>query len=187
MKKTLITAAMVAWCGVCAHADDATKMNTNASPAASSPSAGAPGSTDSTDRMIGMAGKFGVGVTIGEPIGASLKYFFNDTMAVDGALGWSTHENTDLYIHSDVLWHNFILIPVSQGQLPLYFGVGRLVRFRNNGDDNQVGIRVPVGLSYLFDNAPVDVFAEIGPALAWRQMFVAKSPAASVSDFGFKH
>jgi hypothetical protein len=33
----------------------------------------------------------------------------------------------------------------------------------------------------------VDVFAEIGPALAWYQMFVAKSPAASVSDFGFKH
>ena len=106
-----------------------------------------------------------MGVTIGEPIGASLKYFFNDTMAVDGALGWSTHEHTDLYMQSDLLWHNFDLIPVSQGQMPVYFGVGGLVRFRNNGEDKPVGIRVPVGLSYLFDNAPVEIFAEIGPAL----------------------
>jgi hypothetical protein len=39
------------------------------------------------------------------------------------------------------------------------------MRFRNDGNENQVGIRVPVGLSYLFDNAPLDVFVEIGPAI----------------------
>jgi hypothetical protein len=115
--------------------------------------------------MSDMAGRFGAGVIIGEPIGASLKYFVNDTMAIDGALGVSLHEHSGLYLHGDVLWHNFDLVPVSQGKLPLYLGVGGLLRLRNSNYDDQFGIRVPVGVSYLFDNAPVDIFAEIGPAL----------------------
>jgi hypothetical protein len=115
--------------------------------------------------MDDMTGKLGIGITLGEPIGASAKYFFNDTLAIDGAAGWSGREDTEFYAHSDVLWHNYHLLPVSRGRLPVYFGVGGLVRFRHHDDANQVGIRVPVGLSYLFDNAPVDIFAEIGPAL----------------------
>jgi len=115
--------------------------------------------------MDDMTGRFGVGIVLGEPIGGSAKYFFNDTMAIDGAAGWSDHDHADLYLHSDVLWHNYDLLPVSQGRLPVYLGVGGLARFRSHNEDNQVGIRVPVGMSYLFDNAPLDVFAEIGPAV----------------------
>lgn len=110
-------------------------------------------------------GKLGAGMIIGEPIGGSLKYWFNDTLAIDGAVGWSAHDHTDLYLHSDVLWHNFDLIPVSKGRLPVYFGVGGLFRFRDDSRDNQAGVRVPVGVSYMFDNAPIDVFAEIAPAI----------------------
>jgi hypothetical protein len=115
--------------------------------------------------MDDMTGKFGIGVILGEPIGASAKYFFNDTLAIDGAAGWSDHDNTDLYVHSDVLWHKYDLIPVPSGRLPVYIGVGALVRFRNHNEDNEVGVRVPIGLSYIFENAPVDIFAEIGPAI----------------------
>ena len=68
-------------------------------------------------------------------------------------------------MQSDVLWHKFNLIPVSEGSMPVYFGAGGLLRFRNSGEDDQFGIRLPVGVSYLFDNAPVEIFAEIGPAL----------------------
>jgi hypothetical protein len=39
------------------------------------------------------------------------------------------------------------------------------LRLRNSNYEDQFGIRVPVGVSYLFDNAPVDIFAEVGPAL----------------------
>jgi hypothetical protein len=28
-----------------------------------------------------------------------------------------------------------------------------------------VGVRVPVGLSYIFDDAPVDIFVEIAPTI----------------------
>jgi hypothetical protein len=39
------------------------------------------------------------------------------------------------------------------------------VRFREGNRDNQAGIRAPVGVSYIFDDLPIDIFAEIGPAL----------------------
>jgi len=147
---------LAALCGLSARADEAATstpaLTKNASPAPA-------------DSMESYAGRLGAGITLGEPIGASLKYWFNDTLAIDGAIGWSSHDDTDLYVHSDVLWHNFDLIPVSRGRMPVYFGVGGLVRFRDDNNDNQVGIRVPVGVSYMFDNAPVDIFVEIGPAL----------------------
>jgi hypothetical protein len=54
-------------------------------------------------------------------------------MAVDGALGWSFHRETDVHIHSDVLWHRFDVFDVPEGQLPLYFGVGGRVKFRDCG------------------------------------------------------
>ena len=157
MKKIIFFAAAAGLCGFSLRADEPAMSNTNlnslnryASP------------TYSTDDYVG---KFGAGIILGEPTGASLKYWLNETMAVDGAFGLSSHDNTDLYLQGDVLWHNFDLIPVSQGRLPVYFGVGGLARFRDHNRDNEVGVRVPVGLSYMFENAPVDIFVEIAPAI----------------------
>lgn len=153
MKKIIFSAALAVLCGFSARADAPAMSNTNALASQVNYSA---------DSYVG---KFGVGIILGEPTGASLKYWLNDTMAIDGAFGASSRDDTDFYMHGDVLWHNFDLIPVSQGRLPLYFGVGGLVRFRDNNRDNEVGIRLPVGLSYMFDNAPIDIFAEIAPAI----------------------
>ena len=150
MKKIFYAAVLAALSAPCLRADDTAVINTNSTPAYSTTS---------------LAGKFGVGLIVGEPTGASVKYWLNNRLALDGALGWSLRDDTDLYLHSDLLWHNFDLIPVPQGRLPVYFGVGGLARFRDNHHANQVGIRLPVGLSYMFDNAPVDIFAEVGPAV----------------------
>jgi hypothetical protein len=154
MKKTayatVIVSVAAALSGLKVRADESTAMTTGSTPTVSTTSS---------------AGKLGVGLIVGEPTGFSAKYWLNDTLALDGAVGWSSHDHTDLYLHSDVLWHNFDLIPVSRGSLPVYFGVGGLVRFRDDNRDNDVGVRVPVGVSYLFDNAPIDVFAEIAPAV----------------------
>lgn len=154
MKKIIYLAAVAALCGFSVRADEPAMSNTNLNINASS--------SYSTDNYVG---KFGAGIILGEPTGASLKYWLNDTMAVDGAIGWSSHDDANLYLQGDVLWHNFDLIPVSQGRLPVYFGVGGLARFRDHNRDNEAGVRVPVGLSYMFDTAPVDVFAEIAPAI----------------------
>jgi hypothetical protein len=111
-----------------------------------------------------MQGRFGVGVIFGEPTGVSLKYFITDTIAVDGGVGWAFHHHTDLHLHSDILWHDFDLIPVPEGKLPLYFGVGVRLKVEDHADD-RFGIRVPVGVSYLFERLPIDIFAEIAPVL----------------------
>ena len=137
-----------------ARSDDSTVMVTN--------------SANPADISTSYTGRFGAGVIFGEPTGASLKFWLNDTVAIDGAVGASFNDNDDddasFYMHSDLLWHNFALIPVPRGRLPVYLGGGGLVRFRHH-DDNQVGVRVPVGLSYMFDSAPVDIFAEVAPAI----------------------
>ena len=110
------------------------------------------------------AHRFGAGVLFGEPTGLSLKYFFTDVVAIDGALGWSFESETDFHLHSDILWHMNGLVESPEGQLALYFGAGARVKFREHEDD-RFGIRVPVGVSYMFERVPVDVFAEVAPIL----------------------
>lgn len=104
---------------------------------------------------------FGVGAIIGEPTGLSAKSWLSSHDAVDAGVAWSI-SNGWLHVHADYLRHTFGLIPVEEGQLPLYFGLGAKIGF---GPDISIGARVPVGLAYLFDGTPLDVFIELVPGL----------------------
>ena len=104
---------------------------------------------------------FGAGVIFGEPTGLSLKSWMSSKTAVDAAVTWSALDDF-LYIHADFLIHNFNVIDVSDGQLPLYFGLGAKVGF---GNDVIFGARIPIGLDYMFSGAPIDIFVEIVPGL----------------------
>lgn len=165
MKKILLTSMTVALLG---YSGSAQETNSTTGTVAGSTTNGSPqisassltlSPNDRPDR-----GEFEAGLVLGEPTGASLKYWLNDTVAVDGVLGWSLSDADDWEMHSDVLWHKFELFRVSEGKLPVYIGVGGRVKFRN-GEDNQVGVRVPVGVSYLFKDVPVDIFLEVAPIL----------------------
>lgn len=103
---------------------------------------------------------FGIGVILGEPVGVSGKVWTSEDNAFDGAVAWSFVGTGALYLHSDYLWHQFNLIQVEKGTMPIYYGGGaRLVI----GDDTKFGIRGVAGLAYLFDTAPVEIFLELGP------------------------
>ena len=104
----------------------------------------------------------GVGVIVGEPIGASVKAWLSDRTAVDAAFAYSNWSDDGFQIHSDYLWHNFDWLSAGSGRLPVYYGVGGRIKF---ADDTQFGIRAPIGVSYMIDNVPVDVFGEVGPIL----------------------
>jgi hypothetical protein len=104
----------------------------------------------------------GAGVIIGEPTGFSFKTWVSSHDAVDAGISWSLSYGW-FHIHADYLRHVFDLIPVDKGQLPLYFGIGAKVGF---GGDVFIGARVPVGLDYMFDGVPLDIFLEIVPGLA---------------------
>ena len=119
----------------------------------------------STDRSASdnLENRFGVGLLLGEPTGLSMKYWLNESFAVDGGVGASFFRENGVQLHSDVLWHAFGLFDVPEGRLPLYFGLGGRVKFED-GDD-RFGIRFPIGVSYMFDQRPIDVFLEVAPIL----------------------
>ncbi|HBA84986.1 MAG TPA: hypothetical protein DCZ95_12900 [Verrucomicrobia bacterium] len=116
-------------------------------------------------------GNLGIGVMAGEPTGISIKNWFNDIHAMDAGIGWSFTENDSLHLHTDYLLHNYSILPLRQGgdKMPVYAGVGLRFKAKNthgsgeNEDDHIWGVRVPFGISYLFANSPLDLFAEIAP------------------------
>jgi len=117
---------------------------------------------------------FGIGIIIGEPTGLSIKKWLGNDRAIDAGIAWSFSGNDSLHLHADYLFHRFDVFSLraGNGQLPIYYGLGARVKLKdnnndknNNDNDVRVGIRVPLGISYLFANAPFDIFAEIVPVL----------------------
>jgi len=107
-------------------------------------------------------GNFGLGIILGEPTGVSAKLWITDRTAVDVAAAWSFSNEAAFHLHADYLFHNFDLIAVEKGKLPVHFGIGARAKFE---DDSKFGVRIPVGLTYIFDGAPVDIFFEVVPIL----------------------
>lgn len=105
---------------------------------------------------------FGLGIILGEPTGVSAKLWTSSDNAFDFGAAWSFKGAGHLLLQADYVWHIFRLIPVSSGKLPFYVGVGGRVVF---ADDATIGVRVPLGLDYMFSNAPVDIFVELVPIL----------------------
>ena len=105
---------------------------------------------------------FGLGVILGEPTGISWKAWTGSRSAIDGAVAWSFEEEAAVHLHGDLLWHNFGPVKADRGEFNLYYGLGGRIKFE---EKSKVGIRVPLGLGYLFDAAPMDFFIEIVPIL----------------------
>jgi len=105
---------------------------------------------------------FGIGIIAGEPTGIAGKTWISQTTAFAGAAAWSFREEAAFHMHVDYVLHSFDLIKIDKGKLPIYYGIGGRVKL---ADDSKVGVRIPVGLDYLFEGAPVDVFVEIVPIL----------------------
>ena len=107
-------------------------------------------------------GPIGLGVIFGEPTGLSFKMWTGDNSAFDAAAAWSFAGDGHLHLHVDYLRHSFNVINVNEGQLPIYFGLGAKVVMRK---EPVVGARIPIGLAYMFEDAPLDIFLEIVPGL----------------------
>ena len=105
------------------------------------------------------ASSLGLGVIFSEPpVGLSLKFWPGGGLAFDAALSWSEDH---FRFHGDVLVHTRFHLQPEVGRLALYYGVG--VRYLEVGD--QFGLRVPLGLSYMFNRPAFEVFLEFVPTL----------------------
>lgn len=104
----------------------------------------------------------GIGFMVGEPTGLSLKSWTQGNNAFDVGFAWSLGRYDAINIHADYLWHNYSAFDdVDSGTLPLYYGIGGRVIF---DDENAViGARVPIGINYLFEDAPIGLFLEVAP------------------------
>lgn len=100
-----------------------------------------------------------IGVILGQPTGLSAKLWLSQTSAVDLAAAWNFLPVGSLYLQADYLYHIYHLFNVKKGKLPIYFGVGGSVALQPT---TTIGLRVPVGLEYLFPDAPLDLFVEVG-------------------------
>jgi hypothetical protein len=106
-------------------------------------------------------GQAALGVMIGEPTGVSFKYWKSNKNAFDLGLAWSLQGNDAISIHGDYLWHSWL--DVDKGRLALHYGVGARAWFAENA--SAAGVRIPLGLNYLFADAPIGLFVEIAPII----------------------
>ena len=106
--------------------------------------------------------RFGIGVILGEPTGITGKYMINDKNAIDVGVGWEISGDNELHIYGDYLFHLYDVIEVPKGKLPIYFGGGARWIYRED-NDNRLGVRIPVGLEYLFEDISLGAFVEIVP------------------------
>jgi hypothetical protein len=107
-------------------------------------------------------GNTGVGIIIGEPTGICAVKKMSDTNSLAAALAWSLDGKSSLHLHADYLFHRNDLLP-----LPFYYGIGGRVKLvednKNDETDAYIGLRVPLGVTYLFPDFPIDCFLEIVP------------------------
>lgn len=103
---------------------------------------------------------FGLGLMIGEPSGVSVKSWFGERSAFDIGAAWSlSGRNEAVHLHADYLYHKWFN---DADNLAFYYGIGARVIF---SDEGIAGVRVPLGLNYVFENAPFDLFVEAVPII----------------------
>lgn len=110
----------------------------------------------------GNGGNFGLGVMVGEPTGVSVKSWNNSRSAFAIGAAWSfSGPREAVHLHADYLLHSWFN-NVEHGQLAFYYGLGARVVFSN---DAEAGIRIPLGLNYVLEDGPFDLFVEAVPIL----------------------
>lgn len=122
---------------------------------------------------------FGLGIVLGYPTGLSAKAWTGSDRALAFGAAWGGWGYGGYFhVHADYLFHNFSLIPVTTGKMALHYGPGLRLRswsgdrywvggryIDSRGGHTRLGLRIPVGITYMFDGAPVDIFLEVAPAL----------------------
>jgi hypothetical protein len=123
---------------------------------------------------------FGAGLELGAPFAITGKYWLGEgsDRALDFGVGYLDYyyDWRGLYLYVDYLFHPVSLASTESFELPFYIGVGAQFwswtdynyvggqctpQFPCGGDG--IGVRVPIGLAFDFNNVPMDIFLQIVP------------------------
>jgi hypothetical protein len=108
-------------------------------------------------------GRFGLGIQVGNPTGITGKHHFRGRpVFIDWAFGFSLFEGRGLNTHLDFLWQPR-LMTFDRARMDLYFGVGPQLWAQN--DNVNLGVRAPLGVDFILDRVPIDVFVEVAAGL----------------------
>jgi len=108
---------------------------------------------------------FGIGAVIGEPTGVSFKNWLSRDGAIDGALAWSFSDSRSFTFYLNFLRHSFDKDSfIIRGTFPYYYGAGTRLVLREK-QESSLGIRGVIGLDYIMDFEPIELFIELGPVL----------------------
>ena len=99
----------------------------------------------------------GVGVVVGDPIGAVMRTFLNDVQSVDVGVGYSG----DAVLWADFAWHSWDLFPKARaGLMDAWVSAGPRLETRR---DAEFAVRTLLGLSCWVPRQPIEVFITAGP------------------------
>jgi hypothetical protein len=156
------------------------------------------------NKIRGRGGNFGLGVSLGDPMGLSMKYFMAANHAFQGDLGWAPLHHGHGRFGFDYLWHPATFVSNSTLDFLPYLGLGLGMAFWAGGyhygyggahgrrryyrDDyyyrgGGVGmfIRAPIlGLGFHWKKAPLDTMFEG----SWSPYVIY--PDLAHGDFSFK-
>ena len=112
---------------------------------------------------MAVAMDIGAGIILGEPTGISVKGTLSENSAWDAAVAWSFSGDEDaVHLHADYLFTIDEVDSWDNGSVPLYIGIGGRTILR---EKTILGVRVPVGVCWVFFNAPIDCFLEAAPVM----------------------
>jgi Protein of unknown function (DUF3996) len=120
-------------------------------------------------------GIFGLGLELVEPTGLTGKLFLSPSQAIDFGVGDLYHNyyvpGGGVHLYVDYLWHPFLITEVPAFKLPFYIGVGGRAWIGdydcgpNNCGADFFGVRVPIGVTFDFNEVPLDVFIQLVPTI----------------------
>ncbi len=84
-------------------------------------------------RIASRGGNFGLGLTLGDPMGVSSKLFLAPNHALQFELGWAPMHHGDGRFGGDYLWHPGILAGGPVAELVPYLGFGIGIMFWGDG------------------------------------------------------
>jgi len=113
--------------------------------------------------MQAAAAPFGVGIIAGEPSGLSFKQWVSASTAFVAGAAWSFEGDPAFHVHLDYVIHRPRPVDLGSGRWFFYFGVGGRVKLEE--DDSLIGPRIPLGIDYMFEGVPVDLFLEVAPGI----------------------
>lgn len=119
--------------------------------------------------LYGPEGKrFGVGLTLGEPMEATVKGYIWNNLALQGGMGWSFVEE-GFVVDMDATYDLFDLNAGStQSSMPFFVGAGMKLTFDQGGADDgrtHFVLRMPVGVSLQLKDSPLEFFIQAAPGI----------------------